>query len=185
MPYVVSSCSDGAKQSMHSSGSMIRIRPNWWMQSTGQTSTQERSLMSMQGSAMMYVKAFLLYRRQQLLDQLGRPLDQRRLGDHLVEPGLVRAPQAGGVGVVGETQDGDVQPSIGDLFRLHPRDVADDEIGVVDRVRRNQMMPRKERLQLAPEEEIDPRQQDRRHERRVTRLSAGKGGYRAGGRRSS
>jgi hypothetical protein len=27
------------------------------MQSTGQTSTQERSLMSMQGSAMMYVTA--------------------------------------------------------------------------------------------------------------------------------
>jgi hypothetical protein len=27
--------------------------PNSWMQSTGQTSTQERCLMSMQGSAMM------------------------------------------------------------------------------------------------------------------------------------
>ena len=44
-----------APQSMHSSGSMMRIRSNSWMQSTGQTSTQERSLMSMQGSAMMYV----------------------------------------------------------------------------------------------------------------------------------
>jgi len=32
---------------------MIRMRSNSWMQSTGQTSTQERSLMSMQGSAMM------------------------------------------------------------------------------------------------------------------------------------
>jgi hypothetical protein len=42
-----------APQSMHSSGSMIRIRSNSWMQSTGQTSTQDRSLMSMQGSAMM------------------------------------------------------------------------------------------------------------------------------------
>src|SRR4249919_3765753 len=40
---------------MHSSGSMISIRSNSWMQSTGQTSTHERSLMSMQGSAMMYV----------------------------------------------------------------------------------------------------------------------------------
>ena len=29
------------------------IRSTSWMQSTGQTSTQERSLMSMQGSAMM------------------------------------------------------------------------------------------------------------------------------------
>ena len=44
-----------APQSMHSSGSMISIRSNSWMQSTGQTSTQERSLMSMQGSLMMYV----------------------------------------------------------------------------------------------------------------------------------
>ena len=34
-----------------------RIRSASWMQSTGQTSTQERSLMSMQGSAMMYVTA--------------------------------------------------------------------------------------------------------------------------------
>ena len=49
-----------APQSMHSSGSMMRMRPNSWMQSTGQTSTQERSLMSMQGSAMMYVIAELL-----------------------------------------------------------------------------------------------------------------------------
>ena len=42
-----------APQSMHSSGSMMSLRSNSWMQSTGQTSTQERSLMSMQGSAMM------------------------------------------------------------------------------------------------------------------------------------
>ena len=52
-PYVVRNCSPGAKQSMHSSGSITRIRSNSWMQSTGQTSTQDRSLMSMQGSAMM------------------------------------------------------------------------------------------------------------------------------------
>src|ERR671934_15036 len=44
-----------APQSMHSSGSMTRIRSAWWMQSTGQTSTHERSLMSVQGSAIMYV----------------------------------------------------------------------------------------------------------------------------------
>ena len=42
---------------MHSSGSITRIRPASWMQSTGQTSTQDLSLMSMQGSAMMYVIA--------------------------------------------------------------------------------------------------------------------------------
>src|SRR4051795_8918613 len=44
-----------APQSMHSSGSITRMRPASWMQSTGQTSTHERSLMSMHGSAMMYV----------------------------------------------------------------------------------------------------------------------------------
>src|ERR1044071_4457240 len=37
-----------APQSMHSSGSMTRILSASWMQSTGQTSTQERSLMSIQ-----------------------------------------------------------------------------------------------------------------------------------------
>jgi hypothetical protein len=36
---------------------MTRIRSAWWMQSTGQTSTHDKSLMSMQGSAMMYVTA--------------------------------------------------------------------------------------------------------------------------------
>src|SRR3954454_395318 len=46
-----------APQSMHYSGSMTRMRPASWMQSTGQTSTQDLSLMSMQGSAMMYVIA--------------------------------------------------------------------------------------------------------------------------------
>src|SRR5256885_9733332 len=48
---------------MHSSGSVTRIRPASWMQSTGQTSTHDLSLMSMQGSAVMYVTAGLLYRR--------------------------------------------------------------------------------------------------------------------------
>src|SRR5919204_5802324 len=44
-----------APQSIHSSGSITNIRSASWMQSTGQTSTHDRSLMSMQGSAMMYV----------------------------------------------------------------------------------------------------------------------------------
>src|SRR6476660_1454613 len=46
-----------APQSMHSSGSITSMRSASWMQSTGHTSTHERSLMSMQGSAMMYVTA--------------------------------------------------------------------------------------------------------------------------------
>src|SRR5262245_8411654 len=41
-----------APQSMHSSRSITRIRSASWIQSTGQTSTHERSLMSMHGSAM-------------------------------------------------------------------------------------------------------------------------------------
>src|SRR6476659_8624927 len=44
-----------APQSMHSSGSITSIRSDSWMQSTGQTSTHERSFTSMQGSVMMYV----------------------------------------------------------------------------------------------------------------------------------
>src|SRR4029077_17530148 len=98
-----------APQSMHSSGSMTSIRPNSWMQSTGQTSTQDLSLMSMQGSAMMYVTrptlAKPLPRRRQLLDQLPCALAERRLHDHLVESGSVTCAQAGGVGVVRVAED--------------------------------------------------------------------------------
>src|SRR3954447_5433303 len=75
-----------APQSMHSSGSITRMRPASWMQSTGHTSTQERSLMSMQGSAITYVMAGLLYRCDQTVDQFPRPLEQRGFRDHLVEP---------------------------------------------------------------------------------------------------
>src|SRR3989441_5762024 len=93
-----------APQSIHSSGSIIRIRSNSWMQSTGQTSTHERSLMSMQGSAMMYVKAGSVYRGQQLVNQLRSPLVEGRFRDHLVEARLVGAAQSGRVGVVREAE---------------------------------------------------------------------------------
>src|SRR3954464_4293106 len=87
-----------APQSMHSSGSITRMRPASWMQSTGQTSTQERSLMSIQGSAMMYVTTAtlpsrLLGRRDQPFDHFPSALEQRRLDDHLVETRCVRAPE--------------------------------------------------------------------------------------------
>src|SRR5205807_9360541 len=100
IPSDVTSRSSGAKQSMHSSGSMTRIRSASWMQSTGQTSTHERSLMSMQGSAMMYVTAGLLYRGNQLLDELPGALVQRRADDHLVEAGRLRGPESRGIGVI-------------------------------------------------------------------------------------
>src|SRR5258707_12439805 len=93
-----------APQSMHSSGSITRMRFASWMQSTGHTSTQDLSLMSMHGSAMMYVTgatlAIQLPGGRQLVDQLSGPLDERRLDHDLVESGRVRGLQSGGVGVV-------------------------------------------------------------------------------------
>src|SRR6476619_6371922 len=92
-----------APQSIHSSGSITRMRSAWWMQSTGQTSTHDRSLMSMQGSAMMYVTAPSLYSGGQLVDDLRRTLLQRVLHEHLVEARLVRAAQPRRVGMPAET----------------------------------------------------------------------------------
>src|SRR6266699_6220243 len=75
-----------APQSMHSSGSITRIRSASWMQSTGQTSTQDLSLMSMQGSAMMYVTRSTLAKRslraRQLVDELSSPFDEGGLHEH-------------------------------------------------------------------------------------------------------
>src|SRR5215218_11209334 len=107
------------------------------MHSSGQTSTHERSLMSMQGSAMMYVMAAEVYpavsdrRRGQLGNDLGNPLGQRRLHEHLVEARRVRALEACLVGVVREADDRDVRPGVDHLLRLDPGDVADDEVGRV------------------------------------------------------
>src|SRR5439155_24423556 len=93
-----------AQQSMHSSGSITRMRSAWWMQSTGQTSTQDRSLMSMQGSAMMYVTGEKLYSGGQIGDDLGGAVLERVLDQHLVEAGLVRAAQTGRVRVPAEPE---------------------------------------------------------------------------------
>src|ERR671932_316077 len=108
-----------APQSMHSSGSITRMRSNSWMQSTGQTSTHERSLMSMQGSAMMYVTARQSSRTagsgSQLVDERLRALAEGRFGDDLVEAGRVRATQTFRVGVVREPEERHVRVRIGDL----------------------------------------------------------------------
>ncbi len=154
----------------------MRIRSNSWMQSTGQTSTHERSLMSMQGSAMMYVTRASLAassasttrcpsRREprELGDQLGRPLDERGLHDHLVEARCVRALEARLVRVVRVPDDRNVGPGVDDLLRLDPRDVRDHEIGRSDAVARHEPVPGKQALELPAEEEVDPSQQDRRH----------------------
>src|SRR3982750_1192804 len=78
-----------APQSMHSSGSITSIRPASWMQSTGQTSMHDLSLMSMQGSPITYVIGRLLYRREQRVDQFTRALEQRGARADLVEAGGV------------------------------------------------------------------------------------------------
>src|SRR5207247_5166937 len=112
---------------MHSSGSMTRIRSASWMQSTGQTSTQERSLMSMQGSAMMYVTATRVYSGRQLLDDLSRPLLKGVLDEHLVEARFVRPPQPRGVRVAAVTQDRHLGIGVRDVDRIDAADVGDHE----------------------------------------------------------
>src|SRR3954465_10346174 len=78
-----------APQSMHSSGSMTRMRFASWMQSTGHTSTHDLSLMSMQGSEMMYVTRATLATGlpggRQLRDKLPGALDERGLDGYLAE----------------------------------------------------------------------------------------------------
>src|SRR5438874_6801014 len=179
-PEEVTSLSEGAKQSMHSSGSMTRIRSASWMQSTGQTSTQERSLMSMQGSAMMYVTRPTVdpgrerARRQpsgwgQLRHDLLEPLAERRLREHLVEAGGMCGTKAGRVGVVREADDRDVRVRVGDLLRLDARDVREDELRILRVVYRDQTMAGQQGLELPPHEQFDPTEQDRRHVGRLER----------------
>src|SRR5437870_8735253 len=149
-----------APQSMHSSGSITRIRSASWMQSTGQTSTHDLSLMSMQGSAMMYVTRSTLAKGSgggcQLLDELSCALDERRLHDHLVEAGGMCGLQPGRVGVVRVPQDRDVQVGVRDLFGVDARDVDDHEVRRVGVVHRDEVVFRQQGFELAPEEEVDP-----------------------------
>ena len=129
--------------------------------------------MSMQGSAMMYVtRPYSTDEASSSSDQYRSPLDERRFGNDLVEAGGVRGPQSGRVGVVREADDRDVRIGVGDLVRVDPRDVRDHELGLVDGVGGDEVVPGQERLELATEEEVDPRQQDRRHVRNVTRFAA-------------
>src|SRR3954466_5825599 len=136
---------------MHSSGSMTRIRPASWMQSTGQTSTHDLSLMSMQGSEMMYVTPPTLARgsvgRRQFLDELAGALDESRLDHDLVEPGRVGGAEAGGVGVVRVAEDRDVDVGVGNLLRVDARDVGDHEIGLVCALDRDEAVAGQQGLQ--------------------------------------
>jgi hypothetical protein len=110
---------------------------------------------------MMYVTV-LLYPREQLADELGRTLLERRFGKHLVEAGGVRATQAGRVRMVREAYDRDVRIRVRDLLRVDASDVADDELGLLDAIRADEAVIWQHDFELAAEEEIDPSQQDRR-----------------------
>src|SRR5262249_16429854 len=185
-----------APQSMHSSGSMTRIRSAVWMQSTGQTSTQERSLMSIQGSAMMYVTALTVdscperalrepsvFRRScELRHEILEPLGERRFREYLVEACGVRGAETGRVGVIREADDRDVGIRVRDLLRIDARHVRDDEVGTLRVIDCDETMSRQERLELPPHEQIDPTEQDRGH---VGRLKRSGDSVQEGARRDS
>ena len=123
----------------------------------------------MQGSAMMYVTSGLLYRRQQLIDQLWSALVQGRFDEYLVESRGVSRAQPGRVVVVREAHDRDVRPGVGDLVAIDAGHVGDHQVRLVDAVRRHEAMPRQEGFELPAEEDVDPAQQDRRHGLNVAR----------------
>ena len=106
-------------------------------------------------------------RRRQLVDELPRALDERGLHHHLVEPGGVGGSQTGRVRVVRVAENGDVRERVRDLFGLAAGDVHDHEIRRIGVVDRDEVMLRQERLELPPEEQVDPTEQDRRHCRKV------------------
>src|SRR5215210_2896747 len=146
-----------APQSMHSSGSMTRMRSASWMQSTGHTSTQDLSLMSMHGSPMMYVIAASLVGgrtlppalRDELLHDLRSPLGEGGADDDTVEPGRLRRPKSGRVRVVRIAEDRDLRIRLGDLLRVDPRNVDDHEVGGIDAVGRHDPVARaQERVEL-------------------------------------
>ena len=93
----------------------------------------------------------------------GAARGERGADDDLVEPGRVGGAKAGRVGVVREAEDRDVGPRLGHLVGLHARDVDDHEVGRLDAAGRDDVMPREQGFELSPEEEVDSREQDRRH----------------------
>ena len=92
-----------------------------------------------------------------------RPFEERGFRDDLVEPCGVRAAQPLCVRMVRVAEDRYVGVVVGDVAGVDPRDVGDHKIGWLDPVRRLEAMLRQERLELAPDEEVDPAQEDRRH----------------------
>ena len=92
-----------------------------------------------------------------------RPFEERGFRDDLVEPCSMSPAQSLRVGVVRVPQDRHVGVGVRDVVRVDARDVRDHEIGWLDPVRRLEAVLRQQRLELAPDEEVDPAQEDRRH----------------------
>jgi hypothetical protein len=117
----------------------------------------------MHGSAMMYVTRSL-YRRQKLVDQFPSSLEERRFRHHLVEAGGMRTTETGGVRVVRVAENRHVWIGVRDVQGLDSRDVGDHEIRRLDPVGGLEAMLWNNRLELPADVEIDPEQQDRRHD---------------------
>ena len=72
--------------------------------------------------------------------------------------------------MVREPDDGHVGVCVDDLVGIDTSDVRDHDVGRIDAVGRHEAMHRKKPFELAPEEEVDPTQQDRRHVTRSVTL---------------
>ena len=97
------------------------------------------------------------------IHEFGRASDERRLDDHLIEPGRMSGAEARRVGVVRIPENRNVRPALSNIYRVDTRYVADDQVGRSGRVLGDELMRGQEPLQLTAEEEIDPHEQDRRH----------------------
>lgn len=65
--------------------------------------------------------------------------------------------------VAAETDDRNLWKRVRHLLRIDPGNVRDHEIRWIDAVLGDEMMARQEALELAPKEDVDSRQQNRRH----------------------
>ena len=112
---------------------------------------------------LIHIKPPELRRRSKLGNELAATLDERRFHGDLVEAGGVRGPQAGGVGVIRESEQRDLRIRVGDVVRIDAGNVRDHDVGRIDAVDRLEAMLRQERLELSPQEQLDPTQQNRGH----------------------
>ena len=75
----------------------------------------------------------------------------------------MRATEPGGVGVVREAEQGHVEVRVGDVDSVDSRNVRDHQVRRLDAVSRLEPVLREERLELPPDEQVDPTHQDRCH----------------------